>query len=105
MFDMREIVKRYFKVTLPSGLELELEPPKMKVLRKLMRLAKASQNDDFTEAQLDELIEAVAIMLSKNNKKHKITAQEVEDMLDLDNKLDLVIAYFNWVEEISDSKN
>ncbi|TFI13722.1 hypothetical protein E4P35_11005 [Thiopseudomonas sp. 4R-3cl] len=105
MFDMREIVKRYFKVTLPSGLELELEPPKMKVLRKLMRLAKASQSDDFTEDQLDELIEAVAIMLSKNNKKHKITAQEVEDMLDLDNMLDLVIAYFNWVEEISDSKN
>lgn len=105
MYDMRDRIARHFKVTLPNGLGLEIEPPKMKVLRKLMKLSKAANSENFGEQEINDLTEAIAIALSKNKQKRKITAAEIEDMLDLDEMIDLLMVYFDWVEEITSSKN
>jgi len=87
-------------------LELDVEPPKLKVLKKLLKMTKIdTDNKEETEKVFDDLIEALSIALSKNKQNRKVTVDEIDDLLDIDEIQDLLTAYFDWVNEINHSKN
>lgn len=105
MYDMNTLVKRYFTITLDDGRTLELEPPKLKVLKKISQLSKMTNGNELTVEDIESLSSAIALSLSKNKSNVKITSDEVEDMFDIDAMYDFLTKYFGWVSEIQNSKN
>jgi hypothetical protein len=98
MFDLNTVNRRYFSIKL-NDLELEVEPPKLKALKKITALSKARNEDAITD-----LAEAVGMILSKNKKKY-IVPEEIIDELDLDQMSDILTAYFEWLGKEKTSKN
>ena len=105
MYDMSTLVKRYFTITLDDGRTLELEPPKLKVLKKISQLSRLTNDGELTVEDIESLSSAIALSLSKNKSNVKITSDEVEDMFDIDGMYDFLTKYFGWVSEIQNSKN
>lgn len=105
MYDMTNLITRYFKIKLKDGKELELEPPKLKVLRKISKLSKSINNDELSEDDIANLSEAISLSLSKNKQGRNISVEYVEDNFDIDEMYDFLINYYNWVGEIQNSKN
>ena len=105
MYDMNTLVKRYFTITLEDGRKLELEPPKLKVLKKISQLSKLGNDAELTAADIESLSTAISLSLSKNKSNVKITSDEVEDLFDIDEMYDFLTKYFNWVSEIQNQKN
>jgi len=98
MFDLNIVNKRYFGIKL-GELELEVEPPKLKALKKITSLSKAKNEDAITD-----LAEAVQMILSKN-KGSKIVSDEMIEELDLDQLSEILNAYFEWLGKEKNSKN
>lgn len=105
MYDMNTLVKRYFTITLEDGRKLELEPPKLKVLKKISQLSKLNNDNELTTEDIESLSSAISLSLSKNKSNVKITSDEVEEMFDIDGMYDFLTKYFSWVSEIQNSKN
>lgn len=106
MFDMRQLNVRYFEVRLPNGLKLEVEPPKLKVLKTISDMAKIDKNSIHEEGDVFEtLAEAVSKALSKNKQQKKITTDFVMETMDIDEMQELLKAYFDWVGDIKYAKN
>jgi len=103
MYDMSSLKIRYFEVKLRDGKILNVEPPRLNVLREIAKLSK--QVDGITEEGLTSLAVAVSLALSKNKENKKMSAKQVEDMLDLDDMYALLVKYFTWVGEIQNIKN
>jgi hypothetical protein len=95
MFDISSVSTRYFPVhlILPDGktVDLDVEPPKLKQLNKLLKISKADQAD-----MIDELQTAVAGLLNKNKQGFKVPAEYVES-LDIDQLTAILKAYFEWL--------
>lgn len=98
MFDVNTVNKRYFSIKL-NNLELEVEPPKLKQLKKIMSLSKVRDEDT-----LKDLAEVIRMILSKNTKRY-IVSEEIIDDLDLDQMNDILAAYFDWLGKEKTSKN
>jgi hypothetical protein len=98
MFDLSTVNRRYFSIKL-NDLVLEVEPPKLKVLKKITSLSKLRDEDAITD-----LAEAVGLILSKNKKKY-IVSDEIIEELDLDQMSDILTAYFEWLGNEKTSKN
>lgn len=98
MFDLNTVNRRYFSIKL-NDLELEVEPPKLKALKKITSLSKARDED-----AIGDLAEAVGMILNKNKKKY-IVSEDVIDELDLDQMSDILTAYFEWLGKEKTSKN
>lgn len=98
MFDINIVAKRYFEVKL-NDMILEIEPPKLKTLKKITSLSKARNED-----AMDDLAEAVGMILSKNKAGYKVP-QELIDELDLDQMNEVLTAYFQWLNKEKNSKN
>lgn len=105
MYDMTALVTRFFKIKLKNGLVLELEPPKLKILKKIASLSRSQSTGELTDVDITNLAEAIALSLSKNKQNRTITSDTVEDMFDIDEMYDFLANYFNWVGEIQNSKN
>ena len=98
MFDIRTINKRFFRIKI-DGLELDVEPPKIKVLKKILSLSK--QQD---EESIDQLSEAVGLILSKNKSNYKVS-EDIIDELDIDQYKAILTEYFKWIAEVKNSPN
>lgn len=98
MLDISTIGKRYFSVKINS-LALDVEPPKMKVLKKIMALSKTKSAE-----AIDDLTEAVGMILSKNKTGYKVP-DDVIDELDLDQMVEIIAEYFKWLGEVRNSPN
>lgn len=98
MFDINIVSKRYFSIKI-NDLTLEVEPPKLKALKKITALSK-SRNEDT----IDDLSEAVGMILSKNKLGIKVS-DEIIDELDLDQMNEILTAYFEWLSKEKTSKN
>lgn len=105
MYDMTKLHKRYFDVKFTNGKILNIEPPKLKALKKIAALSEVKDTENLGEKDIDNLIEAVSLALSKNKQNFKISVEQVENNYDIDEIIDLLDAYFNWVNSIQDSKN
>lgn len=98
MFDINTINRRYFNIKI-GELTLDVEPPKIKVLKKITALSKSKN-----EEAIDDLSEAVAMILSKNKTGTKVS-DEIIDELDLDQLNEILTAYFEWLSKSKNSPN
>lgn len=107
MFDVNSINKRYFDIKIEVedddgnkyGTHLEVEPPKIKVLKKISAFSKTT-NDDA----MDDLAEAIKMILNKNKSREKVQ-DELIDNLNLDQMNGILTEYFNWIAKEKNSKN
>ena len=99
MFDVKSINHRYFEVKLSitnevgeveKSVVVEVEPPKVKVLKRLTGLTKSKENT------MEELTECVRLILNKNKDKTEIPVEYIEEM-DFDEMQSLILEYFNWL--------
>lgn len=105
MYDMTKFRTRYFNMKLKNGRIIDIEPPKMKVLKKISALSETKDSEDLSENDIANLTEAVALALNKNKQGYKVTANNVEEDYDILEIVDFLTAYFNWVNSIQNSKN
>lgn len=103
MYDMTKFIPRYFTVTLKNGKIIDVEPPKLKVLKKIMVLGNVK--DVMSEQDFDNIIIATSMALSKNKQKHNVSVEWLTDNHNIDELMELLIHYFDWVNEINNSKN
>lgn len=115
MFDISEINKRYFDIKLSVNvteivdgeevekqvvLALEVEPPKVKTLKKIVNLSKTAKKED----SMDDMTEAVRLILKKN-KEGRDVPMDIVDELDYDEMNQIMTAYFEWLAGQKNSKN
>ena len=105
MYDMTKLKTRYFDIKLRNGKVLNVEPPKMKVLKKIATLSEVKNGEELNETDINNLTEAVSLALSKNRQNYKISPDKVDDDYNIDEIVDLLENYFNWVNTIQNSKN
>jgi hypothetical protein len=98
MFDLNLVNRRYFSIKI-NNLELEIEPPKLKLLKSIMALSKTQDEDS-----IKNMATSVGLILSKNTKKY-IVSDEIIDELDIDEMNDILTAYFEWLGKEKTSKN
>ncbi len=103
MFDMTNYIPRYFNLKLKNGKVIDVEPPKIKVLKKILKLS--GGKEDMTEKDFENIILATSMAISKNKQNYKVTTDWLEDNHNIDELQDLLINYFNWVDEVRNSKN
>lgn len=108
MLDLTLVNGRYYpvklKYTIQDGkkeiekdLILDLEPCKLKTIRKFQRLAKNAGEADLVEIMLE--------ILNKNKGNIKVTEEMIEE-LSIDQMQILLIEYFNWIaKEKSNNPN
>ncbi|MBS6503585.1 MAG: hypothetical protein KH415_18565 [Clostridium sp.] len=108
MFDISGVNKRYFEVTLyettdegeiENSIKLEVEPPKLKVLKKITRLSKSKE-----ENTIEELTDSIRLILNKNKARAKVPEIFIED-LDMDQMDMLMTKYFDWLNNAKNSPN
>lgn len=95
MFDLNNIITRYFTLGL-NNTQLEVEPPRVKTLKKLIAVQKTEDYDAF--------IEVMSEVLSKNRQNKKITV-EMLDGIDVDVLNEISVQYFTWLSEVKNNPN
>ncbi|KAF0226179.1 MAG: hypothetical protein FD179_1010 [Erysipelotrichaceae bacterium] len=95
MFDLNNIITRYFTLSI-NNTQLEVEPPRVKTLKKLIAVQKSEDYDAF--------IEVMSEVLSKNRQNKKITV-EMLDGIDVDVLNEISVQYFTWLSEVKNNPN
>jgi hypothetical protein len=98
MLDINTINRRYFEIKI-DGVKLDVEPPTMKSLKKIVAISK-----NRSESTIDELSEAVNMILSKNRTGYKVSDETI-DNLDIDQLQEILTEYFKWLTEVKNSPN
>lgn len=98
MFDISTVSKRYFEIKIGS-IKLEVEPPKIKALKKIMAISKSADNDS-----MDELANAIKMILDKNKTNYKVP-DKIIDELDFDQMTEILTAYFEWLKKNKNDPN
>ena len=98
MFDISTVSKRYFAIKLEE-ISLDVEPPKLKALKKITALAKSRE-----EEAMDDLVEAVSMILNKNKTKYKVS-EELIDELDFDQINEILTTFFEWLTKSKNAPN
>lgn len=97
MLDLTRINIRTFEVKFSDSTTLILNPPKIKVLKKIMSVASTNN--------IEDLITGIALILNSNKNDKKINEKWVEDNITFDEMLSLTKEYFTWVTEIQNNPN
>lgn len=105
MYDMTKFKTRYFNMKLKNGKIIDIEPPKMKILKKIANLSEVKNNEELSEQDILNLTEAVALAFNKNRQNYKLTVEKIEEEYDIIEIVDFLNAYFDWVNSIQNSKN
>lgn len=105
MYDMTKYKTRYFNMKLKNGRLIDIEPPKMKILKKIASLSEIKENNELSEEDVSKLTEAVALAFNKNRQGYKITAEKVEEEYDILEIVDFLSNYFDWINSIQNQKN
>ncbi len=98
MFDISIVNKRYFQIRLGT-VQLDVEPPKVKVLKKITALLNAGEDE-----AVDAVIDAVSLILNKNTSGYTVTRELIED-LDFDQLTAIMTAYSEWLSRVRNSPN
>lgn len=96
MLDLTKVNKRYFEIKM-DDLTLKVEPPKVKVIKKVLALTKCKD-----EEAIDDIAEALRLILSKNSKGYQVPLDTIDE-LDFDQMLMIIEEFFNWVHEVRNS--
>lgn len=98
MFDIKTANKRYFEIQI-NDLVLEVEPPKVKTLKKMLALSKRTDDE-----AMSELAEVVRMILGKNKGSKPVTIEVVDD-LDIDELNEIITKYFEWIASVKKDPN
>lgn len=104
MFDMNSLQIRYFEVKLKNGPYLQVESPKLKVLKKIFSIAKIKK-ENINDDSIMSLAQGLSLALSKNKQGKPISADYIVDTMNMDEIQSLLTAYFQWIGEIQNQKN
>ena len=107
MFDVTTLSKRYFGLRLTveaddgkRDIDLEIEPPKLKTMKRLMALSKSGEDEN----QIDMLTDAMQKLLSKNKSGYKVPRELIEE-LNFDELQAILEAILSWIAEVQNQKN
>lgn len=107
MFDVTTLSKRYFGLRLTveaddgkRDIDLEIEPPKLKTMKRLMELSKSGEDEN----QIDMLTDAMQKLLSKNKSGYKVPRELIEE-LNFDELQAILEAFLSWIAEVQNQKN
>ena len=75
----------------------------MKILKKITSLSNVTDQDNLTEEDINSLIEALSLVLSKNKQNYKISKTQIEEEFNINEIIDLLTEYFQWIN--SEAKN
>ncbi len=107
MFDVATLSKRYFGLRLTvetddgkRDIDLEIEPPKLKTMKRLMALSKAGEDEN----QIDMLTDAMQKLLSKNKSGYKVPRELIEE-LNFDELQAILEEFLSWIAEVQNQKN
>lgn len=98
MFDISSLNRRYFDICIGT-LKLSIEPPKLKILRRLEKLFNINEN------KTEELINILSVILSKNKTGFKVSEDFIEQNFNTDEIAGLLEVYFNWLNETVNDPN
>ena len=90
MYDMTKIKERYWQ---------------LKVLKRITKLSKVADTNNMTEEDMENLITALSIALSRNREQFKISEQWIEENININDVQDILNKYFEWVSDIQNLKN
>ena len=106
MFDVTTLSKRYFGLRLTveaddgkRDIDLEIEPPKLKTMKRLMALSKSGEDEN----QIDMLTDAMQKLLSKNKSGYKVPRELIEE-LNFDELQAILEAFLSWVADVQNQK-
>lgn len=105
MYDMTKIKERYWLIKLRTGRVLNIEVPKLKVLKRITKLSKVADTNNMTEEDMENLISALSIALSRNKEQFKVSEQWIEENININDVQDILNKYFEWVSNIQNLKN
>ncbi|QNU66916.1 hypothetical protein EHE19_019160 [Ruminiclostridium herbifermentans] len=105
MFDINTINKRYFDISISvtddegkeHSFRLDVEPPKVKTLKKIIALSKNKDNEEA-------MSEAIRLILNKNKTNFKVSDEIIEN-LDIDQYKAIFNEYSKWLNEVRNSPN
>lgn len=83
--------------------KINILPPKLKHLRKIVELSKHMKNDEIEG--IDGIADTVSLILSQNSRGNKYTAEWVEENLSIDDIKNLLSGYTAWLDSIKNSPN
>ncbi|AGK95409.1 hypothetical protein [Clostridium pasteurianum] len=99
MFDVSSVTKRYFDIKM-KDLVLQLEAPSLSTMKKILYLTR-----EINESAMEDLEEAVGIILNKNTAKYEISKEMINDELDFDQLKAIVLRFLQWVLTNKQSPN
>jgi len=114
MFDILTVSKRYFEIKFTVSMEetvngevvevekeykLEIKPPKLKALKKIMSLSKTRQ-----EEAMDDLSEAIRMIFNSNKTNYAVPIKVIDE-LNYDEMNEILTAYFEWLNKEKNTKN
>lgn len=102
MLDLAAVRRRYFPVKF-NGRVLEVEPPKLKTLNKLVSISKAAGSGD--QEAFAEMTPLISQLLSKNKKNIRISPATVEESLDTDAMIVLLSEFLSWIHQEKNDPN
>lgn len=97
MLDISALKTRTFDVKLTHNVTVSMKPPKIKMLRKII---KAAKKDD-----VDSVLEAVAMLLNQNKNGKKLSRDWIEENIDVVEMRYILKKYFEWVNSIKNDPN
>lgn len=100
-FNIKNLDIEKFKINFNDGKSLTLNPPKLNVLRKALNIKDLGE----TEEGIDELINIVALILSNNREKKKVTSEFVEENFDIGELILFMGNFVKWVSGIKQNPN
>ena len=108
ILDFNKVKKQYLTIVLPDEKQtkLTLLTPTKKLLTLLSTMLPDDSGDDVpTEEELAALYELSAQLLSRNKTGHKVTADELAELLDFEDLIAFFNAYTAFIESIANTKN
>ena len=98
MFILSSVKTRYFDFQAPDNKKvLHIEPPKLKTMNRLNKLAKAD------DPGVDEMADIVARIIGKNKESRKVNADTIMEWMDADQLAAFISAFLSWLNKTKES--
>lgn len=103
MLDITRLDKETFEVKTYNGV-LHIYPPKLKVVKRLTGILKNNVNEVKAD-DVDEIFNVFESIINKNREKRTISSKDIENRYDIIDIFIILTGFFEWLNEVSSSKN
>lgn len=105
MLDITKIKKETFTVKTYNGI-LNLYQPKVKTVNRLTNILKNVQiSGETTADDVKEIFEVFGVIINNNREKRKISKEDIGNKYDIMDIFIILNGFFEWINEVSNSKN